>query len=521
MDFEDLVGRLREEDVQISAVHGRLRYDGPQHAMTDDLLATLRAHKQKLLEFAAAHPAIEASGPATAAQQRLVLQSQASSTPEIWNIPLRIDITGEVDVHAMSSALAHVVERHHALRSRLVTRGGRLVQEVLPADGFTLPVEDLRTSASGYDTDSVSAPEAVVEAWCSQLAHAPFDLEAGPALRTCLARTGDAQWVLVIVQHHAITDATSGSVLLREFAELYAAAVTEAPFPLTDTPPQFPDYARWQRDYLDPDRIERHIAFWRQTLTGARFDLPLRGFKPSPDARTGAGASLETIIGPETTAALRELCRTQHVTLYTLLLLGLSRMLSYGTGRDDLVVTGSFGNRHDEAIESMIGLVANTVALRLRSQERLPVAEVLAETGATVAAAMSHQALPFSQVVAGLELGGRPDMAGFPRVWLTLNQQITEGLKLPGAEVTVREIPIPAARSDLGMVAYQTSDSIELHAEYSTETLNEPNVREFLTAYTELLASLPAALYEPWEQWRPNGADHASWCSAERAEVLQ
>ncbi|MCP9211174.1 condensation domain-containing protein [Streptomyces sp. NEAU-Y11] len=496
MEFEDLVRRIREEDVQVSVVDGRLAYDGPQQALTEDLLAMMRLHKQRLMEVAATGPVVEASGPATLSQQRMLAQCRRSSTPQIWNIPLRIDLIGEVDVSAMSWALSELVQRHHALRTRLVSISSGIVQEVLPADCFRLVSQDLR----GPSVEP--APEATVDAWCSQLARTPFDLANGPALRAHLGRVDDARWVLVIVQHHVITDATSGSVLIREFGALYAAAVQGAGSPLASTPCQFTDYARWQRRYLDADCAARLTAFWRETLAGARFDMPLRGFKRCPEVRTGAGAVLRTVLGPEIIAPLRGLCRTRHITLYTVLLLALSRILSRGTGRNDLVVTGSFGNREDEEIASMIGLVANSVALRLRSQENLPVGDVLTETAATVAAAMSHQALPISQVLESLDLGDdRADLDGFPRVWLTLNTAVADGLELPGAEVMVSEIPVSGTRSDLGIVAYQSADSIELNVEYSTETLDAAAVQEFVDAFSSLLTRLPDALHEPWEQW--------------------
>ncbi|MCZ3030520.1 condensation domain-containing protein, partial [Acinetobacter baumannii] len=51
----------------------------------------------------------------------------------------------------------------------------------------------------------------------------PFDLRQGPLMRVSLLRLAEDEHVLVLVQHHIISDGWSMQVLVDELVQLYAA----------------------------------------------------------------------------------------------------------------------------------------------------------------------------------------------------------------------------------------------------------------------------------------------------------
>ena len=64
-------------------------------------------------------------------------------------------------------------------------------------------------------------------------AHTPFRLDKGHLLRAVLMQLAPAEYLLVVVQHHIISDGWSQGVLLREVTTLYKAfrAGQKSPFP--------------------------------------------------------------------------------------------------------------------------------------------------------------------------------------------------------------------------------------------------------------------------------------------------
>ncbi|MCT7233128.1 condensation domain-containing protein, partial [Salmonella enterica] len=51
----------------------------------------------------------------------------------------------------------------------------------------------------------------------------PFDLQQGPLLRVTLLQLAEDEHVLVMVQHHIVSDGWSMQVMVQELVQLYAA----------------------------------------------------------------------------------------------------------------------------------------------------------------------------------------------------------------------------------------------------------------------------------------------------------
>ncbi|MBN0189596.1 hypothetical protein JTL49_35405, partial [Pseudomonas aeruginosa] len=71
----------------------------------------------------------------------------------------------------------------------------------------------------------------------------PFDLERGPLLRVNLLQLAEDDHVLVLVQHHIVSDGWSMQVMVEELVQLYAAYSRGLEVALPALPIQYADYA--------------------------------------------------------------------------------------------------------------------------------------------------------------------------------------------------------------------------------------------------------------------------------------
>ncbi|UUZ50667.1 condensation domain-containing protein [Massilia sp. B-10] len=97
----------------------------------------------------------------------------------------------------------------------------------------------------------------------------PFDLEQGPLIRGQLLRVSESEHVLLVTQHHIISDGWSTGVLIGEVRQLYQAFCLGQPDPLPPLALQYADYALWQRDWLQGERLAEQTDFWTAHLAGA------------------------------------------------------------------------------------------------------------------------------------------------------------------------------------------------------------------------------------------------------------
>ncbi|MCS0710129.1 condensation domain-containing protein, partial [Massilia aurea] len=163
---------------------------------------------------------VERGGPSpvSLAQQRLWFLDQLDhAASAAYHIPAALRLRGRLQVDALCAALDRIVARHEILRTRIVNHAGQASLDIDPADiGFTLLERDL-CHLHGNEL------EAAVAHLASDEAATPFDLATGPLVRGQLLRLAQDEHVLLVTQHHIISDGWSVGVLVQEFSALYTA----------------------------------------------------------------------------------------------------------------------------------------------------------------------------------------------------------------------------------------------------------------------------------------------------------
>ncbi|WP_343829555.1 condensation domain-containing protein, partial [Massilia aurea] len=148
---------------------------------------------------------------------------------------------------ALRATLDRIVARHEALRTCFLSNeAAEPMQMFAPADcGFSLVEHDLRGRLQPDD----------IAAWCANEVRQPFDLANGPLVRGQLLRLADHEHLLLLTQHHIVTDGWSIGVIVKEIAALYAAFSQNKPDPLPPLTIQYADYAAWQRQRLQGEAL--------------------------------------------------------------------------------------------------------------------------------------------------------------------------------------------------------------------------------------------------------------------------
>lgn len=337
-----------------------------------------------------------AAGPRTAplspAQGRLWFVSQADPASPAYHVPAALRLAGPVDLPALRQALAGLVQRHEALRTRFVTTGDRPEQVIDPAGALDPEVVDLGPAADR---------EAALAAACRAFARRPFDLAAGPPARAALFRLADDDHVLLVVAHHLVCDGWSLAVLWNDLAALYAAARAGAADPLPPLPIRYTDFADWDRD-----RLAREwpglLAYWRDRLAGLPPVLDLPADRPRPPAPSHAGGTVPVAVPADLAERLRAVGRREGVTPFMVLLAALKVLLYRHTGQPDLAVGAPAAGRPRAETEGLVGLFINTLVFRTGVAEDLSVRGLLRAVRDTALGALAHEAAPFDRLVAEL-----------------------------------------------------------------------------------------------------------------------
>ncbi|HEX7333690.1 MAG TPA: amino acid adenylation domain-containing protein [Pyrinomonadaceae bacterium] len=295
-------------------------------------------------------------------------------------------LRGSLDVDVFKQAWQRVAARHAALRTGFVWENLKEPVQVVYRDA-ELPLEFYESDSGTEWWDNLLRRERV----------RGFDLSAAPLMRLMLARVDESAHRFAINYHHIILDGWSLPLLLREVFAYYAS-LSEGRDLTLDQPPPFRDYIAWLRQQ---DRSAAE-PFWRRTLAG--FTSPttlsrkrISGYQQAAEPQF---AETQITIAPETIDGLRGLAPANRLTLSTLLYAAWALLNSHYTGETDVVfgVTVSGRMINLPGVESIVGLLVNTVPLRVRVEMENSLLEWLKEIQAQQLEARQFDSTPLVDI---------------------------------------------------------------------------------------------------------------------------
>ncbi|WP_276574997.1 non-ribosomal peptide synthetase [Pseudomonas tohonis] len=420
--------------------------------------------------------------PLSYAQQRQWFLWQMEPGSAAYHIPAALRIEGELDIEALQRAFAGLVQRHESLRTTFVQSDGQARQLIHP----DLPLVLSPEVEEGAD-------EAYIRAFVQKQVSEPFDLEKGPLLRVGLLRIAPQAHVLVLTQHHIVSDGWSMQLLVQELMEGYGAhgqglAVRQDALPI-----QYADYAAWQRQWMEAGERERQLAYWTAALGDEHPLLELPTDRPRPAQQSFAGARLAIELPPALAGQLAQLAQREGVTLFMVLLASFQALLHRYSGQADIRVGVPIANRNRVETERLIGFFVNTQVLRAQVDGQVRFADLLGQARDAALGAEAHQDLPFEQLVDAL----RPErsLSHSPLFQVLYNHQSAgrEALpSLPGLTLKAQDWDSHTAQFDLTLDTLEAAGELTASLTYATDLFDADTVSRLAGHWLNLLRGIVA-----------------------------
>ncbi|QSQ14838.1 non-ribosomal peptide synthetase [Myxococcus landrumensis] len=407
------------------------------------------------------------------AQQRVWLTSQLDTDGASYNVPFARRLKGPLNTGALRESFREVVRRHEVLRTTFGEAEGKPVQRI-HADAELAWVER-----------GVEAGEVMRRV--EEEAARPFDLERGPLLRVMLLKVGDEEHVLVWVVHHIVFDGWSVGLLEKELGEEYAARARGEARGSRVLEVQYADYARWQREWLKGEVLEKQLTWWKRELAGAPRVLELPTDRARPVARTYRGALKRVELPEGLEARLRERSRKEGVTLYMALLAGFQALLARYSGQEDVVVGTPISGRNWRQVEGLVGFFVNTLVMRTETGGA-SFQELLKRVRRGCLGAYAHQDLPFEQLVDALQPSRDLSRSPLFQVMFVM-PGVMSPMRLEGLQVEDVDFEPGVSKFDLTLFAWESPRGLTTYWEYNTELFHEETVLRMAGHYGRLLSA--------------------------------
>ncbi|WP_371360041.1 amino acid adenylation domain-containing protein [Pseudomonas sp. KT_2_4] len=416
------------------------------------------------------------------AQERQWFLWQLDKDSTAYHIPGALRLQGHLDLAALQRSFDSLLARHESLRTQLVDDGQRLWQAVMP---------QARVQIQQAHVDQAQLMARVEE----EVAR-PFDLHQAPLLRVTLLQLAEDEHVLVMVQHHIVSDGWSMQVMVEELVQLYAAHSQGHDLQLPELPIQYADYALWQRGWMEAGEQARQLAYWQALLGGEQPVLELPLDRPRPAQQSHRGASLQVHLQPTLVAGLKRLAQQEGVTAFMLLLASFQALLYRYSGQSDIRIGVPNANRNRVETERLIGFFVNTQVLKADLDGQMRFAELLQQTKRRALEAQAHQDLPFEQLVVALQ--PERSLSHNPLFQVMFNHQTDaqggrEGQQLPGLRVVELDWDSQTTHFDLSLDTHESADGLWAALTYATDLFDAATIERLAQHWQHLLQAVVSA----------------------------
>lgn len=416
--------------------------------------------------------------PLSFSQQRMWFFEQLSSGTSAFNIALGVRLTGTLNFQALEQTFSEIIRRHEILRTVFAAGESEPVQIIQPPSRFSLRLVDL--SLLAHDEAERQAARLAQEEILRV-----FDLRTGPLVRPTLLRINDEEHIIICTMHHIVGDGQSFEVVILELSQIYSMFSQGQPSPLPELSLQYVDYAVWQRQWLQGEELEKRLDYWWRQLGDAPHKLSLPHRRARPKAQVFKGARHATRLSPALAEALRDVSRREGTTMFMTMLSGFVLLLKMYTGDDDIVVGSIYANRERADLEQLIGILNNTLVLRVNLTGATTFEAVMKRVREVCLDAYTYQVPP--ELIKEEMVKRGEDRERLFDAWFQLEKPRQEQFELKGLAVTPYHEATEVTRFELSLGFTEHDGSLSGAIEYDENMFTAETTRQMLDDYLNVL----------------------------------
>lgn len=401
------------------------------------------------------------SAPISPAMRRIWTWHRLHPDSPAYNVVRVLAVDGRVQPVALRTALADVVERHDALRCRVVepapARPEIVVGEPVPVP---LTIEVVR-DGSGPDLD------AQVDAALRGLADRPIFMDAAPLWRCGLVWSPSTRrtWVTVVM-HHIISDLRSSDIVLGDLATAYAARHTGCAPVWPGPAPELLRHLDQQAGITGSARWTADLDWWSERL--AQHVHAVGSAQPAVADAEAVEHRANTVtvdVQAADTDAIDAMLRHAGITPAMLFLTAATAVLAARLGGATGVVGVPGVRMARPEDDGTVTFLLDTLLLAAGDPARSDrtILEACAATRLALVDAVDHATPAFDEILDRLRVP-RTSRSPLVRLWFNDLTGATPPQRFGEHRAAEHDLPPGWALFDLGLYVWRTATGYRVHA---------------------------------------------------------
>ncbi|MEO0835854.1 MAG: condensation domain-containing protein, partial [Cyanobacteria bacterium J06642_3] len=258
-------------------------------------------------------------------------------------------------------------------------------------------------------------------------------------------------------------------------------------------PIQYPDFAVWQRQWLQNDFLAALNSYWQSKLGADLQELVLPLDYPPPAIATRNSSTYKLSLSESLTEKLKQLSYQFRTTLFATLLASFKILLHVYTEQEDIFVCSPIASRNRPELKQLVGYLVNLLILRSDLSGNLSFQELLTQVSKTVTGAYAHQDLPLQQLVQQLGLRQK----SLSQVMFVLQNSKATIPTLPGLTVEELEVDNGKADFDLSLSVSEKQNQLEGIWKYNSDLFSAESIKTMAEHWQIILEQIVAHPAKP------------------------
>ncbi|MFS1524192.1 amino acid adenylation domain-containing protein [Microbulbifer sp. 2304DJ12-6] len=495
MTISQLLLMLSQQDIKLWVDKGELKFSAPPGRFTVAMKQQIVARKPEIINFLSSLeqpagtiiPLRARSGelPLSVGQQNLWSACQMQENASIHNVVSSAIVEKAIDPELYRRVLAEVTEPHEVFRTRIRASGGKpyvVLDNSRPA--LSLTVKDL----TELDREAV---EQEIHKLIDIEESYNFDFANEPLARFCLLNVNANRSIVISNIHHIICDGYSMGLISRALMECFEALEQGRSWQGPALELQYLDYAAWQREQVEQNKLEPQLKYWANQLDGMPPLLTVETDFPRSSVRHNQGRTLSADLPEHIVAKLKQVAKQQGTTFYSVMLAIYNLLMAIYSGSRDIPIGTPVANRTHPQIQQLVGYFVNTIVLRNHVDYGLSFREFLAKVKTSVLEGQSNQDLPFNVLLEELKIETSNSFAPLYQFSFVFNnaEDISRELAGQADQYTDNDgIVSHAAKDDLSLQIKEWVDGLNVKLTYKVDLFKAETIERMIKHFIHLSA---------------------------------
>jgi tyrocidine synthetase-3 len=421
----------------------------------------------------------------TPMQEGMLFHYLKDPESEVYFEQLSLEIEGDIDTRLFQGAWNFVIETNEMLR--VFFRWEKLnqpAQVVLKEHKVHFVFHDLSTLPNN------PAKSREVEKIKKQDRESAFDLRQVP-FRVILCKIQEKTYQLIISHHHIFYDGWSTGLILKEFFTAYHEAGKGKPLITPVKKPQFKEFVKW---YRGQDR-DKQKKFWETYLLGfdTQTELPVKQKgKTHTTGRESTRGHYRLTLGKKTKDSVERFIKLHRVTLAAFFYTTWGILLQKYSNTDDVVFGTTVSGRSApiQGIENMVGLLINTVPLRVKTEPGETAADLTGKINAALSARKAYENTPLVDIKGYSQLGTGEEL--FDSIVVIQNYPLDNRLLPETGNISIRSHSAwENTNYDVNIaVSTATEGCIAVDVIYHREICNDETIERLVSHFKNIMKKM-------------------------------